>query len=132
MQLYWNHTSAWVLSCKFTACLQNTPFEEHLLNTFDVWLQSKKNLFIIIIIIIINYLTYFRSLLQWQWDEFPIEGIMKYFRIKRMAEIKTFWSSCLVYNGFFIKQIFFFMHFFISLFCQKRERCSSPGLTHPI
>ena len=24
MQLYWNHTSAWVLSCKFAAFFQNT------------------------------------------------------------------------------------------------------------
>ena len=29
-QLYWNHTSAWVLPCKFTACFQNTFLKEHL------------------------------------------------------------------------------------------------------
>ena len=29
-QLYWNHTSAWVFSCKFTAYFQNTFFTEHL------------------------------------------------------------------------------------------------------
>ena len=25
-QLYWNHTSVWVFSCKFAACFQNTFF----------------------------------------------------------------------------------------------------------
>ena len=30
LQLCWNHTSAWVLSCKFTAYSQNTFFQEHL------------------------------------------------------------------------------------------------------
>ena len=30
LQLYWNHTPAWVSSCKFAAYLQNTFFEEHL------------------------------------------------------------------------------------------------------
>ena len=29
MQLYWNHTSAWVISSKFAAFLQNTFSEEH-------------------------------------------------------------------------------------------------------
>ena len=29
-RLYWNHTSAWVISCKFAAYLQNTFFKEHL------------------------------------------------------------------------------------------------------
>ena len=29
-QLYWNHTSAWVFSCKFAAYLQNSCFDEHL------------------------------------------------------------------------------------------------------
>ena len=29
-QLDWNHTSAWVFSCKFAACFQNTFFYEHL------------------------------------------------------------------------------------------------------
>ena len=37
MQIYKNHTSAWVLPGKFTACLQNTPFEEYVSgNAFDV------------------------------------------------------------------------------------------------
>ena len=30
LQLYWNHTSAWVFSCKFAAYLQNIFSEEHL------------------------------------------------------------------------------------------------------
>ena len=30
MQLYWNHTSAWVFSCKFAAYFQNTFSWEHL------------------------------------------------------------------------------------------------------
>ena len=30
MQLYWNHTSAWLISSKFAAFLQNTFSEEHL------------------------------------------------------------------------------------------------------
>ena len=30
MQLYWNHTSAWVISIKFAAFFQNTFFEQHL------------------------------------------------------------------------------------------------------
>ena len=29
-QLYWNHTSAWVFSCKFAVYFQNTFFQEHL------------------------------------------------------------------------------------------------------
>ena len=29
-QLYWNHTSARVFPCKFTACFQNTFLKEHL------------------------------------------------------------------------------------------------------
>ena len=29
MQLYWNHTSAWVISSKFAAFLQNIFSEEH-------------------------------------------------------------------------------------------------------
>ena len=29
LQLYWNHTSAWVFFCKFTAYFQNTFSEEH-------------------------------------------------------------------------------------------------------
>ena len=30
MQLYWNNTSAWVISSKFDAFLQNTFSEKHL------------------------------------------------------------------------------------------------------
>ena len=30
LQLYWNHTSAWVFSCKFAAYFQNTFSKEHL------------------------------------------------------------------------------------------------------
>ena len=33
MQLYWNHTSAWVISSKFVAFLQNTFSEKHLWGT---------------------------------------------------------------------------------------------------
>ena len=29
MQFYWNHTSAWVISCKFAAFLQINFTEEH-------------------------------------------------------------------------------------------------------
>ena len=29
-QLYWNHTSAWVFSCKFAAYFQKTSTQEHL------------------------------------------------------------------------------------------------------
>ena len=32
-QLYCNHTSAWVFSCKFAAHLQNSCFDEHLRGT---------------------------------------------------------------------------------------------------
>ena len=32
-QLYWNHTSAWVFSCKFDAYFQNSFFTEHLRTT---------------------------------------------------------------------------------------------------
>ena len=28
-QLYWNHTSAWMISFKFAAYIQNTFFTEH-------------------------------------------------------------------------------------------------------
>ena len=30
LQLYWNHTSAWVISCKFAAYFQNTFYWEYL------------------------------------------------------------------------------------------------------
>ena len=29
LQLYWNHTSAWISSCKFAACFQKTFLWEH-------------------------------------------------------------------------------------------------------
>ena len=29
LQLYWNHTSAWMFSCKFSAYFQNTFSQEH-------------------------------------------------------------------------------------------------------
>ena len=32
-QLYWNHISTWVLSCKFAAYLQNSCFDEHFWGT---------------------------------------------------------------------------------------------------
>ena len=32
-QLYWNHTSAWLFSCKFAAYLQNSCFDEYLWGT---------------------------------------------------------------------------------------------------
>ena len=33
LQLYENHTSTWVFSCKFVACFQNTFSQEHLWKT---------------------------------------------------------------------------------------------------
>ena len=30
LQLYWNHISAWVFSCKFAAYFQNTFLQQHL------------------------------------------------------------------------------------------------------
>ena len=39
-KLYWNHTSAWVFSCKFAAYFQNTFFWEHLwvaTSEFRIW-----------------------------------------------------------------------------------------------
>ena len=38
LQLYWNRTSAWVLSCKFTAYFQNTFSQEHL------WMAASEKL----------------------------------------------------------------------------------------
>ena len=37
-QPFWNHTSAWVFSCKFAACFQNTFFQEHF------WVPASVNL----------------------------------------------------------------------------------------
>ena len=42
MQLYWNHTSAWVISSKFAAFLQNTFSEEHLWRAASVHLHYSK------------------------------------------------------------------------------------------
>ena len=39
-QLYWNHTSAWVFSCKFAAYLQNIFSKEHLWMAASVFLIS--------------------------------------------------------------------------------------------
>ena len=38
-QLYWNHTSAWVFSCKFAAYFQNTFYYEHLWTSASVYLK---------------------------------------------------------------------------------------------
>ena len=38
-QLYWNHTSAWVLSCRFAAYFQNNFSEEHLWRAASVMFQ---------------------------------------------------------------------------------------------
>ena len=42
MQLYWNHTFAWVISCKFTVFLQNTFSEKHLWRTASGHLHYNK------------------------------------------------------------------------------------------
>ena len=42
MQLYWNHTSAWVISSKFAAFLQNPFSEEHLWRAASGHLHYKK------------------------------------------------------------------------------------------
>ena len=42
-QLYWNRTSAWVLSCKFAAHFQNTFFQEHLRVAASVLISAVKN-----------------------------------------------------------------------------------------
>ena len=39
-QLYWNHTSTWVLSCKFAAYFQNTFSKEHLRTAASVQSQD--------------------------------------------------------------------------------------------
>ena len=36
-QVYWNHTSAWVFSCKFAAFFHNNFFSEHL------WMAASEN-----------------------------------------------------------------------------------------
>ena len=38
IQLYWNHTSAWVTSCRFVADLQNTFSEDHIWRAATVYL----------------------------------------------------------------------------------------------
>ena len=45
LQLYWNHTSAWVFSCKFAAYFQNIFSEEHL------WTQASDRLSLTIYLI---------------------------------------------------------------------------------
>ena len=42
-QLYWNHTSAWVFSCKFTAYFQKNTSGRLLLNLTDVNYFAKKD-----------------------------------------------------------------------------------------
>ena len=42
MQLYWNHTSAWVISSKFAAFFQNTVSEEHLWRAAPADLNNNK------------------------------------------------------------------------------------------
>ena len=42
-QLYWNHTSAWVLSCIFAAYFQNTFYYEHLWMIASEVARSHKN-----------------------------------------------------------------------------------------
>ena len=89
------------------------------------------------------YLNQFLNLpqfaLQGQWNAFPIEGTMKYFRTKRMAQTKTIWPWCWLYNDFFIKKKYrsfcLSISFFISLFCKKVKGHGPPGssgFTHPI
>ena len=42
MQLYWIHTSAWVISCKFAAFLQNIFSEQQLQSAASGHLQYNK------------------------------------------------------------------------------------------
>ena len=42
MELYWNHTSAWVISSKFAAFLQNTFSEQHLWSAASGHLHNNK------------------------------------------------------------------------------------------
>ena len=42
LQIYWNHTSAWVFSCKSAAYFQNTYFLEHLWMAASVYFSLKK------------------------------------------------------------------------------------------
>ena len=44
LQLYWNHTSAWVFSCKFAAFFQNTFSWKHLWVTACEFLMPNKML----------------------------------------------------------------------------------------
>ena len=41
LQLYWNHTSAWVLSCKFTTYFQKTFLLEHLWRAVSLTLWNQ-------------------------------------------------------------------------------------------
>ena len=45
LQLYWNHTSAWAFSCKFTAYFQNIFSEEHLWRTCSVRIKFSQEHF---------------------------------------------------------------------------------------
>ena len=44
LQLYWNHTSAWVFYCKFIAYFQNIFFWEHLWVAASVTLRERFNI----------------------------------------------------------------------------------------
>ena len=47
MHLYWNNTSAWVISSKFAAFLQNTFSEEHIWSAASGHLRyNKKHIYI--------------------------------------------------------------------------------------
>ena len=46
MQIYWTHTSAWVISRKFATFLQNTFSEEHLWRASGHFHYNNKHLFI--------------------------------------------------------------------------------------
>ena len=44
MQLYWIHTSAWVISCKSAAFFQNSFSKQHLSKTaFDIITRNKES-----------------------------------------------------------------------------------------
>ena len=44
LQLYWNHTSAWVFSCKFAAYFQNTFFQQHLVVAASVSVNRARSI----------------------------------------------------------------------------------------
>ena len=41
-ELYWNHTSAWAFSCKFTAYFQKTCLSKHLWRAAIIWRSTPK------------------------------------------------------------------------------------------